>query len=147
MFLDVWFLEVNDDDLYSSTGVYVSSQCVPLDNLSLFCRHQNFITRCLLLISSKAHYFMLFTRQLTVRDVSLHSKFSRPSIPCYVARSTRSRSIASRDSKKMPPRNKILCVAEKNSISKAVAGHLSGGDLITVRRYYVSPRNDLLNDG
>jgi DNA topoisomerase-3 len=27
---------------------------------------------------------------------------------------------------------KILCVAEKPSISKAVAGHLSGGQLTTV---------------
>lgn len=31
---------------------------------------------------------------------------------------------------KMP--NRILCVAEKPSISKAVAGHLSGGDIQTV---------------
>lgn len=28
--------------------------------------------------------------------------------------------------------NKILCVAEKNSIAKAVAGHLSGGHYQTV---------------
>jgi DNA topoisomerase-3 len=27
---------------------------------------------------------------------------------------------------------KILCVAEKNSISKAVAGHLSGGNVTIV---------------
>jgi hypothetical protein len=33
----------------------------------------------------------------------------------------------------MPPgRSKILCVAEKNSISKAVAGHLSGGQFTAV---------------
>lgn len=38
---------------------------------------------------------------------------------------------------KMP---RILCVAEKPSISKAVAGHLSGGQLQTVG--YVSRRRD-----
>lgn len=33
----------------------------------------------------------------------------------------------------MPPR-KILCVAEKNSVAKAVAGHLGGGQVTTVCR-------------
>lgn len=30
--------------------------------------------------------------------------------------------------------NKVICVAEKNSIAKAVAGHLSGGRFTTVGR-------------
>lgn len=77
---------------------------------------------------------MLLTRQLAVGDVLIPLKFSGRRIRCYAARNTRSGPVSSRDSAKMPPRGryKILCVAEKNSISKAVTGHLSGGQFTTV---------------
>lgn len=42
---------------------------------------------------------------------------------------------------KMP---RILCVAEKPSISKAVAGHLSGGQLQTVGAFAVVVRTAML---
>jgi hypothetical protein len=42
---------------------------------------------------------------------------------------------------------RILCVAEKPSISKAVAGHLSGGSYQTVRglaKEDMTPEHDIL---
>jgi DNA topoisomerase IA len=42
------------------------------------------------------------------------------------------------------PGQKILCVAEKPAIAKAVAQHLAGGRVTTVGRYRAQPSSQLL---
>lgn len=54
----------------------------------------------------------------------------------FIASLTRrflARRLASSSSSSKSKMTRILCVAEKPSISKAVAGHLSGGQMQTVR--------------